>query len=292
MRQRMLEQHASGSDEFFDIKHDRGGLIDVEFIVQYLILGHAHQHARLCGNLGNIALLGIAAELGLIPAELAEAVRSAYREYRRMQHVLRLNAGRRARVERAGVGGLRFVIAGGDAGADGPDRFIGDHRLQRLGRRKSSISAVDLRRQHAFQATRLTFGQRLTDADDRRHVERLHLPDLLVDRFVGLAEVGPLFGVADDDEVDTDLLQHVGADLAGEGTLVFPVHVLRSELDIAALDDFGDRGQREVGRRDGNDHLSDVARGGHHCGRQLDGFGNRLVHFPVAGDNDFTHGIP
>ena len=104
MRQRMLEQHASGSAEFFDIKHDRGGLIDVEFIVQYLILGHAQRHARLCGNLGNIALLGIAAELGLIPATAAAAVRDAYREYRRMQHVLRLNAGRRARVERATVG--------------------------------------------------------------------------------------------------------------------------------------------------------------------------------------------
>ena len=100
MRQRMLEQHASGSDESFDIKHDRGGLIDVEFIVQYLILGYAQQHDRLCGNLGNIALLGIAAELGLIPAALAEPVQSAYREFRRMQHVLRLNAGRRARVER------------------------------------------------------------------------------------------------------------------------------------------------------------------------------------------------
>jgi glutamate-ammonia-ligase adenylyltransferase len=103
MRKRMLDQHASGSEESFDIKHDRGGLIDVEFIVQYLVLGHAHRHPRLCGNLGNIALLGIAAELGLIPADLAEPVRSAYREFRRMQHVLRLNAGRRARVERASV---------------------------------------------------------------------------------------------------------------------------------------------------------------------------------------------
>jgi glutamate-ammonia-ligase adenylyltransferase len=101
MRQRMLDQHASKSDELFDIKHDRGGLIDVEFIVQYLVLGHAHRHARLCGNLGNIALLGIAAELGLIPADLADRVRSAYREFRRMQHTLRLNEGRRARVERA-----------------------------------------------------------------------------------------------------------------------------------------------------------------------------------------------
>ncbi|HCZ14785.1 MAG TPA: bifunctional [glutamate--ammonia ligase]-adenylyl-L-tyrosine phosphorylase/[glutamate--ammonia-ligase] adenylyltransferase [Candidatus Accumulibacter sp.] len=103
MRRRMFDEHGSRSEEDFDIKHDRGGLIDVEFIVQYLILGHAHAHARLCGNLGNIALLGIAAELGLIAVELADPARDAYREFRRMQHVLRLNAGRRARVERASV---------------------------------------------------------------------------------------------------------------------------------------------------------------------------------------------
>ena len=57
MRQRMLDSHASNSEELFDIKQDPGGLVDVEFIVQYLILGHAHAHERLCGNLGNIALV-------------------------------------------------------------------------------------------------------------------------------------------------------------------------------------------------------------------------------------------
>lgn len=102
MRQRMLEQHASRSDEYFDIKHDRGGLVDVEFIVQYLVLGHSHQHPELCGNLGNIALLGIAADLGLIVRQLAGPVRDAYRHYRHQQHVLRLNANRRAQVERHG----------------------------------------------------------------------------------------------------------------------------------------------------------------------------------------------
>ena len=100
MRQRMLDAHASNSTELFDIKQDPGGLVDVEFIVQYLILGHAHAHERLCGNLGNIALLRIAAELGLIPQDLAEPVRDIYREYRRMQHAFRLDGIRGARVER------------------------------------------------------------------------------------------------------------------------------------------------------------------------------------------------
>lgn len=104
MRQKMLDAHASKGlgSEVFDIKHDPGGLVDVEFIVQYLILAHAHAHAELTGNLGNIALLRIAAELGLIPDGLAEQVRNAYREYRRRQHALRLN-GARPRVAPAEV---------------------------------------------------------------------------------------------------------------------------------------------------------------------------------------------
>ncbi len=105
MRRKMVDAHATAADqstEVFDLKHDRGGLIDVEFIVQYLVLGHSHEHPRLTGNLGNIALLKIAGELGLIPADLAETVRNAYRDYRRMQHGARLNNAK-ARVAPADV---------------------------------------------------------------------------------------------------------------------------------------------------------------------------------------------
>ena len=76
-------------------------VIDVEFIVQYLVLGHAHAHAELTGNLGNLALLRIAADLGLIPPALAERVRDAYRRYRTLQHSLRLNDAQYARIEQA-----------------------------------------------------------------------------------------------------------------------------------------------------------------------------------------------
>ena len=103
MRQRMLDSHASNSETEFDLKQDPGGIIDVEFIVQFLILAHAHQHPQLTQNLGNIALLGIAADLGLIPTELTDPVRNAYREYRRMQHAARLNGNEKSRIERAAV---------------------------------------------------------------------------------------------------------------------------------------------------------------------------------------------
>ncbi len=98
MRDKMAEAHPNRSG-LFDLKHDRGGMIDIEFIVQYLVLAHAHQHPQLTGNLGNIALLKMAGELGLIPLQTAMTVRNGYREYRTLQHAERLNGSEYARVE-------------------------------------------------------------------------------------------------------------------------------------------------------------------------------------------------
>ena len=98
MRQKMLDGHPN-TGSLFDIKHDRGGIIDVEFIIQYLVLAYAHQHSDLTRNIGNLALLKLAGELGLIPADLAEAVRDAYRQYRQWQHQLRLQGAQYARLE-------------------------------------------------------------------------------------------------------------------------------------------------------------------------------------------------
>jgi glutamate-ammonia-ligase adenylyltransferase len=97
MRERIHGAHPNRSG-LFDLKHDRGGMIDIEFAVQYLVLAHAHRHDRLTANLGNIALLKIAAELGLLDAGLAERCRAAYRQFRRLQHALRLNGAQFARV--------------------------------------------------------------------------------------------------------------------------------------------------------------------------------------------------
>ncbi|HXY22344.1 MAG TPA: hypothetical protein VEI29_06645, partial [Burkholderiaceae bacterium] len=80
--------------------HDRGGMVDIEFIVQYLVLAHAHRYVQLVANRGNIGLLGLAADLALINPELARACAQAYRRYRQMQHTLRLNGAERARVNR------------------------------------------------------------------------------------------------------------------------------------------------------------------------------------------------
>ncbi|MBV8032276.1 MAG: bifunctional [glutamate--ammonia ligase]-adenylyl-L-tyrosine phosphorylase/[glutamate--ammonia-ligase] adenylyltransferase [Betaproteobacteria bacterium] len=97
MREKMHAAHPNRS-QLFDLKHDRGGMIDIEFAVQCLVLGHAARFPDLTRNLGNIALLGIAAGHGLLDPSLAERSREAYREYRRRQHALRLEGAQYARV--------------------------------------------------------------------------------------------------------------------------------------------------------------------------------------------------
>ena len=102
MREKLHAAHPNKSG-LFDVKHDRGGMIDIEFSVQYLVLGCSSRFASLTGNLGNIALLKMAAGHGLIPDALAERCRDAYREFRRLQHALRLNGAQYARVPAAQV---------------------------------------------------------------------------------------------------------------------------------------------------------------------------------------------
>lgn len=84
IREKMFVTHPPVTE---DIKYARGGVVDVEFIVQYLILSYAHQLPELTRNSGNIALLGVAGEAGLVDAGLAQGAQQAYRHYRRQQHV-------------------------------------------------------------------------------------------------------------------------------------------------------------------------------------------------------------
>ncbi|MDO8262272.1 MAG: bifunctional [glutamate--ammonia ligase]-adenylyl-L-tyrosine phosphorylase/[glutamate--ammonia-ligase] adenylyltransferase [Gallionella sp.] len=90
MRQKMRDGHPDDSG-LFDIKHGRGGMVDIEFIVQFIVLAYAHQHPQLAANIGNLALLKLAGELGLITVEIAGQTCSLYRTLRQTQHRMRLN---------------------------------------------------------------------------------------------------------------------------------------------------------------------------------------------------------
>jgi glutamate-ammonia-ligase adenylyltransferase len=99
MRKKMHDGHPNNTD-LFDIKHDKGGMVDIEFMVQFLVLAYASRYPQLTANRGNLALLGMAAELGLIEKGSGERARDIYRALRLTQHQMRLNSLSTCRIER------------------------------------------------------------------------------------------------------------------------------------------------------------------------------------------------
>lgn len=98
MREKIHESHPNRSS-LFDLKHDAGGMIDIEFIVQYLVLEYSLDYPELTDNFGNIALLKMSEKLGLIPEEAGEKVSAIYRNFRKRQHEIRMQGADQAKVE-------------------------------------------------------------------------------------------------------------------------------------------------------------------------------------------------
>ena len=97
MRAKVSDGHPNRkATEIFDIKHDSGGLVDLEFAVQALVLRYSASQPTLRANHGNIALSVRAGELALVPREVGAAAASAYRTLRSKQHALRLQGLERA----------------------------------------------------------------------------------------------------------------------------------------------------------------------------------------------------
>ena len=90
MRQRMRAANPVPAGQF-EVKHSPGGMLDVEFAVQFLVLAHSGAHPELLENKGNIALLARAEDAGLLPAGVGRAAADAYRTLRQEQHRARLN---------------------------------------------------------------------------------------------------------------------------------------------------------------------------------------------------------
>ncbi|WP_439520517.1 bifunctional [glutamate--ammonia ligase]-adenylyl-L-tyrosine phosphorylase/[glutamate--ammonia-ligase] adenylyltransferase [Hydrogenophaga sp.] len=90
MRAKVRQAHPVRGAKF-DVKHSAGGMVDVEFAVQYLVLLHSHAHPELRANTGNINLLRRAEHAGLLEPGMGEAAARAYRELRQIQHRARLD---------------------------------------------------------------------------------------------------------------------------------------------------------------------------------------------------------
>jgi glutamate-ammonia-ligase adenylyltransferase len=109
MRVRMRDELSRETAEIFDLKQGRGGIADIEFTVQYLVLAGAAEHPDLIFYSDNIRQLEALAKAGILDAEEAETLAEAYRAYRRRIHRLSL-AGHDPLVPRVEVDELPDVV--------------------------------------------------------------------------------------------------------------------------------------------------------------------------------------
>lgn len=89
MRARMLAEHGSSDSGTFHLKQDRGGLVDVDFLVQYLCLRFAHTSPAILEPNTRATLRALAAH-GHLDADTAERLERAYALYRTLENRIKL----------------------------------------------------------------------------------------------------------------------------------------------------------------------------------------------------------
>jgi len=90
MRHRMRAELDKSDAQQFDLKQCKGGLIDIEFLVQYLVLLHAPACPPLLKYSDNIRQLDALRDAAILSADDAGALADAYRSYRVRMHLLSL----------------------------------------------------------------------------------------------------------------------------------------------------------------------------------------------------------
>ena len=70
----------------FDLKQDAGGIVDIEFMVQYAALAWSREHPELLRYTDNIRILEGLEQAGLMPASDASLLREAYKAFRAVAH--------------------------------------------------------------------------------------------------------------------------------------------------------------------------------------------------------------
>lgn len=91
MRTRMREHLLKGeTGNGFNLKQSGGGMVDIEFMVQYAVLAEAHQHPELAHWSDNIRLLETLSKAGLLEEQVSQALIDAYLAYRGATHQLAL----------------------------------------------------------------------------------------------------------------------------------------------------------------------------------------------------------
>ncbi len=103
-----------GETDYWDLKYASGGMVDIDFIAQYLQLVHAHDKPEIL-DVGTVQVLENAARLGIIAQSEAEILRAAARLYHDLTQILRLCVSDRFKPETAGTDLQRVMARAGDA---------------------------------------------------------------------------------------------------------------------------------------------------------------------------------
>jgi [glutamine synthetase] adenylyltransferase / [glutamine synthetase]-adenylyl-L-tyrosine phosphorylase len=103
-----------GDDDVWDLKYAAGGIVDIDFIAQYLELVHAADKPDIL-DVSTLHVLDNAARLGVLPASSVEILRSATRLYHDLTQILRLCVTEKFKPETAGEDLLRVMARAGDA---------------------------------------------------------------------------------------------------------------------------------------------------------------------------------
>ena len=86
MRKRMRDHLDKSTSTLLDIKQCVGGLADIEFIAQFLVLAHSHQYPQLTEFSDNIRILELLADNNLISTAEQLQLSNAYCELRDLGH--------------------------------------------------------------------------------------------------------------------------------------------------------------------------------------------------------------
>jgi glutamate-ammonia-ligase adenylyltransferase len=86
MRERIRTKRQRHGPELFDLKNDRGGIVDIEFLVQYLTLLHAAAHPGLVEWTDNVRLIQTLIDTGALKDRQAHFLKEAYLAFRASLH--------------------------------------------------------------------------------------------------------------------------------------------------------------------------------------------------------------
>ncbi|MDP9197898.1 MAG: bifunctional [glutamate--ammonia ligase]-adenylyl-L-tyrosine phosphorylase/[glutamate--ammonia-ligase] adenylyltransferase [Pseudomonadota bacterium] len=90
MRERMRAEHVRPHPGSFDLKQDRGGIADIEFLAQYWVLRHVRAHPALAEFADTIRHLESVGSAALVDHGVIDRLVDAYRRYREAAHHLSL----------------------------------------------------------------------------------------------------------------------------------------------------------------------------------------------------------